>query len=93
MIPSAIRALQMVIYAAEMLGMNPLMPWDMLEYLTLYLRLDQKGQKCPSLEHLIDFLSCIPYAHSRKFFVSLKFLMVTMTNEGGSLWKSHGIIC
>ena len=53
-----------------------------MENLTLYLRLDQKGQECPSLEKLIHFLSCVPYEYSQKFFMSLKFLMETMTSQG-----------
>ena len=76
------RAIQRIICAAQMLGMNPLMPWDELEKLTRYLRLVQKGQECPSHEQLLRFLSSIPYEHSRQLFMAVRFLMETMTNEG-----------
>ena len=76
-----ITACQMTISAAQMLGANPLMPWDDLQELTLYLRLDQRGQDCPSFEQLLQFLSMVPYEHSRQFFMAVRFLMETMTNE------------
>jgi hypothetical protein len=76
-----IRACQMTISAAQMLGVNPLMPWDELENLTLYLRLDQRGQDCPSFEQLMQFLSMVPYEHSRQLFMAVRFLIETMTNQ------------
>ena len=76
-----IRSDQMIICAAQMLGMNPLMPWDNLEQVTLYLRLDQRGQDCPSFEQLLQFLRMVPYEHSRQLFMAVRFLMETMTNQ------------
>ena len=78
------RAIQQIRCAAQMLGMNPLMPWDELEKLTRYLRLVQKGQECPSLEQLLRFLNDIHYEHYRQLFMAVRFLMETMTNEGVS---------
>lgn len=81
---SAIRAVQIIIFAAQMLGMNHLMPWDELEKIIRYLRLVQEGHSCPSLEQLFHFLSGVPYEHSRQLFMAVRFLMETMTNEGVS---------
>ena len=75
------RAVQMIISAAQMLRVDPLMIWDELEKLTLYLRLDQKGQDCPSFEQLMQFLSKVPYEHSRQLLMAVRYLMETMTNE------------
>lgn len=68
---SAIRAVHIIIFAAQMLGMNPLMSWDELEKITRYLRLVQEGQECPSLELLLRFLSGVPYEHSRQLFMAV----------------------
>ena len=78
---AAIRILQLIIFAAQMLGRNPLMLWDELEKLTRYLRLVQEGQECPSLEELLRFLSSVPYEHSRQLFMAVRILMETMTSQ------------
>ena len=76
-----IRVLQIIIFAAQRLGMNPLMSWNELEKITLYLRLVQEGQECPSLEQLLHFLSSVPYEHSLKLFKAVRFLMETVTSQ------------
>ena len=68
--------------AAQMFMMDPTMPWAKLEQVTLYLRLVQEGQECPSLAQLLQFLSSIPYEHSRELFMAIRFLMETMTSQG-----------
>jgi len=78
---ASIRAVQMMIFAAQMLHMNPLMTWDYLLEVTLYLRLDQRGQDCPSFEQLMQFLRIVPYEYSRQLFIAVRYLMETMTNE------------
>jgi hypothetical protein len=83
-IQAAIRAIQQIRCAAQMLGMNPRMPWNELEKLTRYVQLVQKEEECPSLEQIFRFLSSIPYEHSRQLFMAVRFLMETMTNEGVS---------
>ena len=68
--------------AAQMFMMDPTMPWAKLEQVTLYLRLVQEGQECPSLDQFLQFLSSLPYEHSRELFMAIRFLMETMTSQG-----------
>ena len=76
------RALDIIKSAAQMFMMDPTMPWAKLEQVTLYLRLVKEGQECPSLDQFLQFLSSIPYEHSRELFMAIRFLMETMTSQG-----------
>ena len=76
-------AFQIIMDAAQRLKNNPSMPWDKLQNLVWFLQLVQEGQEYPSLVQLLQFLSSVPYEHSRKFFMAVRFLMETKTSQGG----------
>ena len=70
--------------AAQQLRENPLMPWDDLLNITCDLRSIYDGEKCPSFPELLQFLKSIPLFDSGNFFMCVKILMETMTNENKS---------
>jgi hypothetical protein len=74
---------QTLLSAAQRLENNPSMPWDDLEKLVWFLQLVQERQECPSLVQLLQFLSSVPYEHSRELFMAVRFLMETKTSQGG----------
>jgi hypothetical protein len=77
-------ALQTIISAAQMFGMNPHIQWIHLEKMAWYLQLVQEGHSCPSIAQLLQFLSSVPYEHSREFFMAVRFLIETTTRQGVS---------
>lgn len=74
-------AFQRIIDAARILENDRIMLWDELVKLAWFLQLVQEGHSCPSLAQLMQFLSSVPYEHSRKFFMAVRFLIETKTTQ------------